>query len=160
MLEVPAFGSDTRSRSLKCQEYSQEWLCDQSSGSVAEGPGEAVGAVAGGGGGGDFEGFQVEDGDGFFAGDGDIGARAIRKDENAFGLAAEAETLDFLAGGGVEDGQLVAGELGDEGKLAIRSELEAAGGLGAGGEGVHGLCLAVVAGRDGAVAGTCGPGVC
>src|SRR6266702_48847 len=128
-----------------------------SSGSVAEGPGEAVGAVAGGDAGGDFEGFQVEDSNGFFACDGYIGARAIGKDENAFGLAAEAEALDFLAGWRVEDDQLVAGEIGDDGKLAIRSELEAVGALGVEVERLHNLFCGDVNDGDGAVAGIGSP---
>src|SRR6266571_3482264 len=128
-----------------------------SSGSVAEGPGEAVGAVAGGDAGGDFEGFQVEDGDDFFTGDGDIGARAIRKDENALGLAAEAEALDFLAGWRVEDDQLVAGEIGDEGELAIGSELEAVGALGVEVERLNDFFRRDVDDGNSAVAGIGGP---
>src|SRR6266851_2276153 len=131
--------------------------CATKRGSVAEGPGEAVRAVAGGDAGGDFEGFQVEDSNGFVASDGDIGAGAIRKDENAFGLAAEAEALDFLAGWRVENDQLVAGEIGDEGKLAIGSELEAVGALGVEVERLNDFFRGDVNDGDGAVAGIGGP---
>ncbi len=64
--------------------------------STAHGPGHPIRTVAGGDARGDFQSFQIENHDGFISGEGNVGSRAIGRDENAFGLAPELKAPDFL----------------------------------------------------------------
>ena len=105
--------------------------------STAHGPGHPIRTVAGGDARGDFQSFQIENHDGFISGEGNVGSRAIGRDENAFGLAPELKAPDFFARGRVNHQQTIAAEIGDENELAVGSEFEAVRTIGAEVEGLH-----------------------
>ena len=79
----------------------------------------------------DFEFVQVNYGDGIVAGQGYVGARAVRDDQDSAGTAADVKHLINAARGGVHDYEFAGCRVGNQRELAVRREFQAIGMFGA-----------------------------
>ena len=105
----------------------------------------------------DFQFVQVNYGDGVVAGQGYVGARAVRDDQDSAGAAADVKHLINGARGGVHDDEFAGFRVGNERELAVRREFQAIGMFGAR---VYRLDYFAGGGfdnRNGAIAGIGGP---
>src|SRR5580700_900784 len=92
-------------------------------GSTTGGPVHPVGAGAGRDVAGNFERFQIHDGDPVVVGRGHIDARTVGRHQGPRYAAADVQMLDVLTGSYIDDDQIAAGKVRDQRALSVGREL-------------------------------------